>query len=105
VSSASGLLNRNISTATGVTASAAPDSSPAAGPATRRTVAKSFPTAATPIRACGTRMPQLLNPNSRTERPVTHSAAGVLSTVIALAASEDPKNQAQLWLPAWAAAE
>jgi hypothetical protein len=35
-----------------------------------------------------------------------HSAAGGLSTVIELAASEDPKNIAfQLAEPAWAAAE
>ncbi len=105
MSSASGLLNRNISTATGVSASAAPASSPAAGPAVRRTAAYSSATVATPISACGTRMLQLDSPNSRTERPVTHSAAGVLSTVIAFAASDEPKNQAvQLWLPACAAA-
>jgi hypothetical protein len=37
---------------------------------------------------------------------MTHSAAGGLSTVMKLAASEDPKNQAfQLWLAARAAAE
>jgi hypothetical protein len=42
----------------------------------------------------------------RTDRPVTHSAAGVLSTVMAFAASDEPKNQAsQLRAPAWAAAE
>ena len=38
-SSASGLLNRNISAATGVMAIATPASSPAAGPDQRRTVA------------------------------------------------------------------
>ena len=38
-SSASGLLNRNISTATGVSAMAAPASSPALGPLTLRTAA------------------------------------------------------------------
>jgi hypothetical protein len=38
-SSASGLLNRNISTATGVRAMAAPASSPAFGPLTLRTAA------------------------------------------------------------------
>ncbi len=105
VSSASGLLNRNISTATGVSASTAPASSPAAVPAVRRTVAYSSATVATPISAWGTRTLQLLNPNSRTERPVTHSAAGVLSTVIAFPASDEPKNQAvQFSAPACAAA-
>ena len=106
VSRASGLLNRNINTATGVSASTAPASSPAAGPAERRTAAWSSPTAATPISACGTRMLQLDSPKIRTDRPMTHRAAGVLSTVIALAASEEPKNHAvQLSLPACAAAE
>jgi hypothetical protein len=47
-----------------------------------------------------------LTPNTRAERPVTHSAAGVLSTVIALAASLDPNSHAvQFCAPAWAAAE
>ncbi len=44
-SSASGLLNRNISAATGVSASAAPAIRPAAGPLVRRTVAYSSATA------------------------------------------------------------
>ena len=35
-----------------------------------------------------------LSPNSRTDRPIIHSDAGVLSTVIAPAASEEPKNNA-----------
>jgi hypothetical protein len=99
------LLNRNISTATGVSASTAPASSPAAVPAVRRTAAYSSATVATPMSACGTRTLQLLSPNSRTERPVTHSAVGVLSTVIAFPASDEPKNQAvQFSLPACAAA-
>jgi hypothetical protein len=105
-SSASGLLKRNINTATGVRASTAPAIRPAPGPATRLTAAYSNPTDATPISACGTRMLQLLSPKIRTDRPVIHSAAGVLSTVIAFAASDDPKNHAvQLSPPAWAAAE
>ncbi len=75
-------------------------------PAARRTAAYSSPTAATPISACGTRMLQLLSPKIRTDSPVTHSAAGVLSTVIEFAASDEPKNHAfQLWPPACAAAE
>ncbi len=37
---------------------------------------------------------------------MTHSAAGGLSTVMKLDASDDPKKKAfQLWLAAWAAAE
>jgi hypothetical protein len=60
---------------------------------------------ATPINACGTRTLKLLSPNRRTDRPVTHSAAGVLSTVIAFATSDEPKNQAvQSSAPACAAA-
>ena len=56
--------------------------------------------------ACGTRMLQLLSPKIRTESPVTHRAAGVLSTVMAFAASDEPKNHAfQLCPPACAAAE
>src|SRR5438876_1201489 len=77
-----------------------------AGPNQRFTVAYSSATVATPSSACGTRMLHELSPNMRTDRPVTHSAAGVLSTVIELAASEEPKNHAfQLCEPAWAAAE
>ena len=105
-SSASGLLNRNIRTATGVSASAAPAISPAPGPGPACTAAYSSPTDATPISACGTRTLQLLSPKIRTESPVTHSDAGVLSTVIAFAASDEPKNHAfQLSAPACAAAE
>ncbi len=89
-SSASGLLNRNISVATGVSASTAPASRPAAGPYQRRTVAYSTPTEATPSSACGTRIDQPLRPKMRTESAISHSEAGVLSTVIELAASEEP---------------
>jgi hypothetical protein len=89
-SSASGLLNRNISTATGVSASTAPAISPATGPDHRLTVAYSRPTAPTPISACGTRMLQLDSPKIRTDSAITHSEAGVLSTVIELAASDEP---------------
>ena len=52
-SSASGLSNRNISAATGVSAATAPAISPAAGPYQRRTVAYSSATLATPSAACG----------------------------------------------------
>ena len=104
-SRASGLLNRNINAATGVSASAEPASRPAAGPLVRRTAAYSSATAATPISACGTSMLQELNPNSRPDRPITHIAAGGLSTVIVLPASSEPNSSAfQFCVPACAAA-
>ncbi len=89
-SSASGLLNRNISTATGVSAATDPAISAAVWPCHRRTVACSSPTVATPINDCGTRIDQALSPNSRTDSAITHSDAGVLSTVMLLAASDEP---------------
>ncbi len=112
-SSASGLLNRNISVATGVVASTAPASSAppeaARGPrdeSDRRTVAYSTKTASTPISASGTRMLQALTPNTRADRSIGHSASGVLSTVMEFAASEEPKKKAfQLCAPACTAAE
>ncbi len=105
-SSASGLLKRNISAATGVRASSAPANSPAPTPKRRRTAAYSTPTVATPISASGTRMDHELSPKSRTDRAIGHRAAGGLSTVMELAASEEPKKSAfQLAEPAWAAAE
>ncbi len=105
-SSESGLLNRNISTATGVNAKTAPASNAAPGENQRRTVAYSTPTAATPSRACGTSMLHGLSPKMRTERSVTHSEAGGLSTVMKFDASDEPKKNAfQLVEPAWAAAE
>ena len=61
---------------------------------------------ATPISAWGASRLQELTPNSRADSPMTHSAAGGLSTVMKLDASDDPKKKAfQLWLAAWAAAE
>jgi hypothetical protein len=61
---------------------------------------------ATPASACGTRIDHELSPNSRTDNPMSHSDAGVLSTVIELPASDEPKKNAfQLSEPAWAAAE
>ncbi len=95
VSSASGLLKRNISTATGVRASTAPAISPAAAePVVRRTVRASSHTDATPMSACGTRMLHEERPKSRTDSAIGQRASGVLSTVIELAASEDPKKNA-----------
>ena len=105
-SSASGLLNRNISAATGVSARASPATSPAAGPNQRRTAAYSTPTQATPSRACGTSMLQELTPKIRPDSSITHSEAGVLSTVMKLAESNEPKKNAfQLLVPACTAAE
>jgi hypothetical protein len=47
-----------------------------------------------------------LSPKTRTDNAISHTAAGVLSTVIELPASSEPKNSAfQLAEPAWAAAE
>ncbi len=96
---------RNISVATGVTASAAPAMRPAAGPDQRRTVAYRTPTVATPSSACGTSRLQEFRPKMRAEISMTHSEAGVLSTVMKLEASKDPKKNAfQLLVPAWTAA-
>ena len=51
-------------------------------------------------------MLQELTPNRRAERPITQSDAGGLSTVMKLAASEEPKKKAfQLCVPACTAAE
>ncbi len=48
----------------------------------------------------------MLRPNRRTERAIGQSAAGGLSTVMAFAASSEPKKKAfQDWLPACTAAE
>src|ERR1700712_804592 len=79
---ASGLLNRNINAATGVTASAVPANRPAPAPDTRLTAAYSTPTDATPISACGIRMAKELTPNSRAEISIGHNEPGVLSTVM-----------------------
>src|ERR1700761_8201685 len=105
-SSASGLLNRNISAATGVSARVSPAISPAAGPNQRRTAAYSTATEATPSSACGTSMLQELTPKIRPEISITHSEAGVLSTVMKLEASNEPKKNAfQLLVPDSTAAE
>src|SRR6478736_10281955 len=102
-SNASGLLYRNISTATGVTASATPAMRPAPGPLHRLTVKYSTVTAATPINAWGSNMVNALKPKSLPDKPITHIAAGGLSTVMALPASSEPNSHAfQLWVPACA---
>jgi hypothetical protein len=83
-------LNRNISTATGVSADTAPAMRPAAGPNHRLTVANSNQTVATPMSASGTRMLHELTPKIRADRSMIQSAPGVLSTVIEFAASDEP---------------
>ena len=92
---ASGLLKRNISTATGVSAITAPAIRPAAAdPVVRRTTLVQQRDGGDALSACGTRMLQLDRPKSRTDRAIGHSASGVLSTVIELAASLEPKKNA-----------
>jgi len=104
-SRASGLLKRNISAATGVSANTAPASRPAPAPNQRLIVQYRIPTAATPSSACGSSMLQLLKPNRRPEMSITHSDAGGLSTVMKLDASSEPKKSAfQLLVPACTAA-
>ena len=89
------MSKRNISTATGVVASTTPASSPAAAePVVRRTVTTSSHTARTPSIACGTSTLHEERPNTFTDSAIGHRASGVLSTVIALAASEEPKKNA-----------
>ena len=105
-SNASGLLKRNMSVATGVSARTAPATRPAPGENQRRTVAYSNPTAATPSSACGTRMLHELRPKTRADRSMTHRDAGALSVVMKFDASEEPKKNAfQLLEPACTAAE
>lgn len=105
-SSASGLLKRNISAATGVSANTATVMSPAAALNRRRTAAYSTPAVAAAITTCGARIAQELSPKTRTDRAMGHRVAGGLSTVMALAASSEPKKNAfQLRLPACTAAE
>ncbi len=79
---------------------------PAAGENHRRTAAYRKPTAATPSTAWGTRMLHALTPKIRADSSMIHNAAGGLSTVMKLAASEEPKKKAfQLLVPACTAAE
>lgn len=89
---ASGLLNRNISAATGVNASTAPAIRPAAGLNRRRTEAYTTATVPTPIRASGARIAHEFRPKILTDSSIGHSEAGGLSTVMALPASSEPKN-------------
>ena len=93
-SSASGLLNRKISAAAGVSASTAPATRPAPAPNHRRTAANSSSTDATPSSACGASSDHEPNPKIRADSPSTHSDAGVLSTVMKFDESNEPKKNA-----------
>ena len=53
-----------------------------------------MPTAAIVHSACGSRMQKLEKPNTRAERPISHSESGGLSTVMKLPGSIAPKNHA-----------
>ncbi len=65
-----------------------------------------MPTVATAISASGASTLQELSPKIRAESSIGHRDIGGLSTVMKLAASEEPKKNAfQLWLPACTAAE
>jgi len=66
----------------------------AGAPNVRRTVAITRPTVATPMSASGSRIDADDRPNSRTERPITMVASGGLSSVMKLAGSMEPMNQA-----------
>ena len=87
-------MNRNISAAAGVSASTAPATRPAPGPNHRRTAAYSTATDAMPSSACGTSSDHELNPKIRADSTSTHSDAGVLSTVMKLEESNEPKKNA-----------
>ena len=68
-------------------------------------MAYSTPTAATPSRAWGASRLHELKPKSRPDSSITHSDAGVLSTVMKLLESSEPnRNAFQLFVPAWTAA-
>src|SRR5690242_16327165 len=104
--SASGLLYRNISVATGVTARSAPAINPAPGPKWRLTITYSSATETTPSSTWGSRIDQVLTPKIRALISIGHNDAGGLSTVIELPASDEPnRNAFQLLVPACTAAE
>ena len=59
---------------------------------------------ATPSAAWGSSRFQEFKPNARADNSITHRDAGVLSTVMKLPTSSDPKKNAfQLLVPAWTA--
>lgn len=82
-SRASGLLNRNVSAATGVVTNRAPASTPNHVPQTRRAIRKTMNVVATPMIAWGSRIEKELSPNRRTESAMSQMDAGGLSTVMA----------------------
>jgi hypothetical protein len=93
-------------TAAGVRAMTSAAMTAATGPNDRRTMTNRSVTVATPASASGSRMLQELSPKRRTDSPMSIVARGGLSTVMKLAASNEPKNQAdQLFDAASAAAE
>ncbi len=99
------MLKRNINAATGVSASSAPATRPAAWPDQRRTEAYSSATVPTPISACGSSIANEEKPRIRLDSTITHNDAGGLSTVMALPESSEPKSHAfQDSLPALTAA-
>ncbi len=99
------MSKRNMSVATGVSASAAPARNPAPVPKDRRTAANTSHTLATPRSTSGTSTDHVLSPKIRTESSGSHREAGGLSTVIDPAASDEPhRNADQLFEPAWMAA-
>ena len=105
VSKASGLLYRNMTTATGVTASASAARWAATSPAHLRTSRCRISTDATPATASGSRMLHELKPNTRADNACTQKAAGGLSTVMNDPGSMAPKKNAfQLTVPAFTAA-
>ena len=98
-------MKRNISAATGVTASTAPASSPAPAPNQRLTAAASSADRQHALEHLGHQHAALEKPNSRPESAITHSEAGGLSTVMKFDESIEPKKNAfQLLVPAWTAA-
>jgi len=71
-----------------------------------RTIRNESSTDATPRSASGSRTLHELSPKIRTDRPISMTASGGLSTVMKFDESTEPKNQAlQLCDPASAAAE
>ena len=68
--------------------------SPAGGPNQRLTAAYSSSDRPTPSSACGTSMDHWLKPNIRPDISITHSEPGVLSTVMKLDWSNEPKKNA-----------
>ncbi len=90
MSSASGLLWREIATVIGVVASTRPATKPAARPNRRRTRSYTSATDATPISACGTRRLSEWKPKTLTNATWTQLASGGLSTVITPAWSNEP---------------